>query len=396
MSTPSMRELFFNEAGVRGLAADLHRAWPSFDADRFVRSILPRFPDLGLNERNYLIRDTLHAQLPPAFPDAVKILLRALGPERPNEGPEAAAGFVTMSLCAFVAEYGLAHRDLSLRALKEMTKRFSAEFAIRPFLDREPAAVVAVLADWALDPHPQVRRLVSEGTRPRLPWGMRLPKFVADPRPVLTLLELLKEDPELFVRRSVANNLNDIAKDNPDLVVATLRRWKSSRSPETKWLVKHALRTLIKQGHPDALGLLGYGHGAAVQVTGLTLSVGSVETGHAPSLRSAAPRGSARVRIGETLAFHFDVTSTAAKAQPLMIDYAVHYRKANGELKPKVFKLKSLTLGPRATVRVAKRQPFRPIGIRPFYPGEHAIEIQINGQSAARAVFTLQVAIGSP
>jgi 3-methyladenine DNA glycosylase AlkC len=173
-----------------------------------------------------------------------------------------------MSLCAFVAEYGLAHRDLSLRALKEMTKRFSAEFAIRPFLDREPAAVVAVLADWALDPHPQVRRLVSEGTRPRLPWGMRLPKFVADPRPVLTLLELLKEDPELFVRRSVANNLNDIAKDNPDLVVATLRRWKASRSPETKWLVKHALRTLIKQGHPDALGLLGYGHGAAVQVTG--------------------------------------------------------------------------------------------------------------------------------
>lgn len=372
-----MRELFFNEAGVRGLAADLHRAWPSFDADRFVRAILPRFPDLGLNERNYLIRDNLHAQLPPAFPDAVKILLRALGPERPNEGPEAAAGFVTMSLCAFVAEYGLAHRDLSLRALKEMTKRFSAEFAIRPFLDREPAAVVAVLADWALDPHPQVRRLVSEGTRPRLPWGMRLPKFVADPRPVLTLLELLKEDPELFVRRSVANNLNDIAKDNPDLVVATLRRWKASRSPETKWLVKHALRTLIKQGHPDALGLLGYGHGAAVQVTGLTLS-------------------SARVRIGETLAFHFDVTSTAAKAQPLMIDYAVHYRKANGELKPKVFKLKSLTLGPRATVRVAKRQPFRPIGIRPFYPGEHAIEIQINGQSAARAVFTLQVAIGSP
>lgn len=365
-----MREVFFNEAGVRGLAADLHRAWPKFDADRFVRAVLPRFPELGLNERNYLIRDTLHAQLPPAFPDAAKILLRALGPERPNEGPEASAGFITMSLCAFVAEYGLAHRDLSLRALKELTKRFSAEFAIRPFLDREPAAVVEVLAKWARDPHAQVRRLVSEGTRPRLPWGMRLQKFVADPRPVLALLELLKEDPELFVRRSVANNLNDIAKDNPDLVVATLRRWKSSRRPETQWLVKHALRTLIKQGHPEALGLLGYGHGAAVKVTGLTLS-------------------HARLRIGETLAFHFDVRSTSAAAQPLMIDYAVHYRKANGELKPKVFKLKSLTLDPRATVRVAKRQPFRPIGIRPFYAGEHVIEILINGKPAGRATFNL-------
>lgn len=384
-----MREVFFNEAGVRGLAADLQRAWPRFDTDAFLRAILPRLPALGLNERNFLIRDALRDHLPAAFPDAVKILLRALGPERPNEGPEAAAGFVTMSLCAYVAEYGPAHRDLSLRALKEMTKRFSAEFAIRPFLDREPAAVVAVLAEWANDPHPQVRRLVSEGTRPRLPWGMRLPKFVADPGPVLTLLERLKADPELFVRRSVANNLNDIAKDHPDVVVATLRRWKTSRSPETQWLVKHALRTLIKQGHPDALALLGYGHGAAVQVTGLTLSVGSVETLPATSLRRADPRGGARLRIGETLAFHFDVTSTAAAAQPLMIDYAVYYRKANGELKPKVFKLKSLTLGPRATVRVAKRQPFRPIGIRPFYPGDHAIEIQINGQPMARAVFTL-------
>lgn len=358
-----MREAFFNERGVRGLAADLSRAWPDFDAGGFVRAVLPRLPPLGLNERNFLIRDALHAHLPSAFPDAAKILLRALG-------PESSAGYAVMSLGAYVAEFGLAHRGLSLKALKEITKRFSAEFAIRPFLDREPAAVLAELARWAHDPDPQVRRLVSEGTRPRLPWGMRLQGFVKDPRPVLKLLELLKEDPELFVRRSVANNLNDIAKDHPDLVVATLRRWKSSRNPETQWLVKHALRTLIKQGHPEALGLLGFGHGAAVKVTGLTLS-------------------HPRLRIGETQAIHFTITSTAKDPQPLMIDYAVYYRKANGQLKPKVFKLKSLTLGPRAAVPVAKRQPFRPIGIRPFYPGDHAIEILINGKPMGRAAFRL-------
>jgi 3-methyladenine DNA glycosylase AlkC len=359
-----MREAFFNEKGVRGLAADLRRAWPSFEAASFLRAILPRLPPLGLNERNFLIRDALHVHLPPAFPDAAKILLRALE-------PESSAGFAVMSLGAYVAEHGLAHRDLALAALKEITKRFSAEFAIRPFLDREPDAVLATLAGWAHDPDAQVRRLVSEGTRPRLPWGMRLQGFVKDPRPVLKLLDLLKEDPELFVRRSVANNLNDIAKDHPDLVVATLRRWKSSRSPETQWLVKHALRTLIKQGHPEALGLLGFGHGAAVRVTGLTL---------------AHPR----LRIGETQAFQFTVTSTAKEAQPLMIDYALHYRKANGQLKPKVFKLKSLMIGPRASVQVEKRQPFRPIGIRPFYPGGHVIEILINGRAMGRAEFHLR------
>lgn len=365
-----MREMFFNERGVRDLAARLRAAAPSFDADGFTLEVLARMPPLGLNERNILIRDALRARLPADFRTSSRILVAALGPETPIEGPGAPDGFVNMALCAYVAAYGIDDPAVSLPALREMTKRFSAEFAIRPFLDRHTDVTLAALADWACDPNPLVRRLVSEGTRPRLPWGMRLQRFVRDPRPVLVLLELLRHDPELFVRRSVANNLNDIAKDNPDHVVATLRRWKKDPSPETKWLVKHALRTLLKQGQPEALALLGHSHGARVRVSPIALS-------------------SKRVRIGETLAFGFTVASTARKPQPLMIDYAVHYRKANGEQRPKVFKLKTVDLAPGASVRVEKCHPFRPIGIRPYYAGAHAIEILINGRSEGRVEFRL-------
>jgi 3-methyladenine DNA glycosylase AlkC len=365
-----MRDLFFNETGVRTLAANVRCAWPPFDDARFVSTILARLADLGLNERNFFIRDTLRQHLPPDYPNALDILVRSLGPECPSEGPESYTGFYVMSLCAFVAEYGLDHREPSLAALREMTKRFSAEFAIRSFLDQHTDYTLATLETWARDPHPQVRRLVSEGSRPRLPWGMRLHRFVRDPRPVLHLLELLKNDDVLFVRRSVANNLNDIAKDHPDLVVATLRRWQKDQQPGTQWLVKHALRTLLKQGHPEALDLLGYPSEVKIAVQDLALK----------------PR---RIKTGDSITFGFTLASKAARSQKLMIDYVIHYRKANGQTAPKVFKLTTRNLPAHATEKIEKTHPFRAIGIRPYYPGEHAVEIQINGQSCGRASFQL-------
>lgn len=365
-----MRDLFFNETGLRTLADRLHRVWPAFEVARFVDTVLPRLPELGLNERNHLIRDTLRAQLPADFPRTASLLVKSLGPECPPEGSESYSGFYVMSLCAYVAEYGQAHPRESLDALKEMTRRFSAEFAIRPFLDRHTELTLATLRTWARDPHPQVRRLVSEGSRPRLPWGSRLHRFVKNPRPTLALLELLKEDDVLYVRRSVANHLNDIAKDHPDLVVATLRRWQKSRHPGTQWLVKHALRTLLKQGHPEALALLGYPTGAKVGLAKLTVS----------------PR---RIRTGEAITFSFTLVSRADRPQPLMIDYVLHYRKASGRTSPKVFKLTTRTLPARGRTTVEKRHSFRPIGIRPYYPGGHALEIQVNGRSLGRVAFRL-------
>lgn len=365
-----MRDLFFNERGVRELAGRLRVAWPAFDAAAFTRAVLPKLPALGLNERNFLIRDALRDRLPADYPRAVAILIRALGPPLPSEGPESSSGFYVMALCAFVAAYGLDDPARSLAALRVMTKRFSAEFAIRPFLDRHTERTLATLREWARDPDPRVRRLVSEGTRPRLPWGMRLRKFVKDPRPVIALIEPLKDDPELFVRRSVANNLNDIAKDHPDLAVATLRRWRRNRNPETQWVVKHALRTLLKQGHPEALALLGYARGARVRVAGLRTQP-------------------ARLRMGGAVTVTFTMHSEAAKPQPVMIDYVVHHVKANGATRPKVFKLAKMTLGPKQALTLTKRHSFRPIGIRPYYPGRHAIEIQVNGRLCGRADFEL-------
>ena len=365
-----MRDLFFNENGVRTLANRLQKVRPDFDAARFFSAVLPRLPALGLNERNFLIRDALHGQLPADFPRAAALLVQSLGPECPPEGEESYHGFYVMSLCAYVAEYGLAHPRESLAALYEMTKRFSAEFAIRPFLDRHTELTLATLRGWARDPHPQIRRLVSEGSRPRLPWGTRLHRFVRDPGPVLELLELLKEDDVLFVRRSVANNLNDIAKDHADRVVATVRRWQKSKHPGTRWLVKHALRTLLKQGHPAALSLLGYPPDAQVEVRNLSVS----------------PR---RIHTGEAITFSFTLLSRADRPQKLMVDYALHYRKANGKTAPKVFKLTTRTLAARARETIKKSHSFKPIGIRPYYPGAHMVEVVVNGCVGGRAEFHL-------
>jgi 3-methyladenine DNA glycosylase AlkC len=351
----------FNPAAVEQLADGIVRVWPAFDRTGFVATITSQLDALSFGERNALIRDTLRVYLPPAFPEAVQILLDALGPEIPDCELTGFDRFTVMSQNDFVAAYGLEHLHLSLRALYELTKRFTAEGAIRAFLQRYPEQTLVRLAEWAADPNCHVRRLVSEGTRPRLPLAPRLRAFIKEPRPVLELLELLKADPVLMVRRSVANNLNDIAKDHPDLVVETLARWKQAGDSGTEWIIGHAARTLLKQGHPRALALLGYGAKTAISAASLQLNQTSV-------------------RMGEDLVFTIEIQSTADAPQDLMIDYLVHHRKANGKLAPKVFKLAKKRLGPRETLRLTKRHAFRQLSTRVYYPGRHALELQINGQ----------------
>jgi 3-methyladenine DNA glycosylase AlkC len=211
----------FNENGVDQLAANLAKVWANFDADGFRQSINPQLKSLAFSERAALIRDTLYEYLPKDFPGALDIILRALPPELPNCEFTGFEGFMVLPQNEFVAKYGLEHYDLSMQALYEMTKRFSAEGAIRAFILKYPEKTLAILSQWAEDENCHVRRLVSEGTRPRLPWAIQLKPFIENPRPVLDLLEKLKTDPVLMVRLSVANNLNDIAKDNPDQVVKT-------------------------------------------------------------------------------------------------------------------------------------------------------------------------------
>lgn len=361
----------FNESAVNKLAADLSGAWREFDAKGFRHAINSQLKPLSFSERATLICDTLWEFLPKEYPRALKIILKSLPPELENREITSYDGFIIMPLNDYVAKYGLEHYDLSMQALYEMTKRFTAEGAIRAFILKEPEKTLAILSQWAEDENCHVRRLASEGTRPRLPWTMQLKPFIEDPRPVLALLEKLKTDPELMVRRSVANNLNDIAKDNPDLVVSTLKRWSSIDDEGTQWLIRHAARTLVKQGNQGALSVLGFDADAEISVSKIRLDKSTV-------------------KIGEGLTFSFEITSKSKRTQNLVIDYVIHHVKANGKLAPKVFKLSKKRLEAGEVVDIEKRHSFRLINTRKYYSGVHRLEVQVNGKVYTNITFELR------
>ncbi len=357
---------------VGRMAQNIEAVWPEFDSAGFVQRVIPGLAALSFNDRSAAVATALHEFLPDDYPAAIDILVRSFGPELGK--PELSGWDVLyyMPIGSYVASYGLNDFELSMSALYEITKRFSSESPIRPFLKQYPQATLARLRVWAHDDNLHVRRLVSEGTRPRLPLAGRLPGFQQDPSPVLALLEKLKFDSELYVRRSVANNLNDISKDNPDIVVETLTRWSERDDPDTRWLVKHALRTLLKQGHPGALALLGFAPEPEIRVENLRV-------------RDRV------VPVGAALEFAFEIVSTSESSQTLMVDYIIHYKKANGWLAPKVFKLKKVMLAAGDHMTLRARRSFKPINTRKFYPGEHRLELQINGKRFELLEFTLDM-----
>jgi 3-methyladenine DNA glycosylase AlkC len=280
-------------------------------------------------------------------------------------------GFLFLPHTEFVAAYGLDHFEDAMRAQHALTQRFSAEFSIRPFLERHPQATLQRLAEWAEDPNEHVRRLVSEGTRPRLPWGMRLRAFQHDPRPTLALLEKLKDDPSLYVRRSVANHLNDIGKDHPDLLNETAARWMQDAGEARAWIVRHALRSSIKRGDPKALALLGYGAAAKIRLDNIRIR----------------PK---RAVIGDKVVVAFDIVSTARRRQPLLIDFRVHYVKANGKTSPKVFKGRKIDLAPGDTCPCTHTIALIQRTTRTHYPGTHRIDALVNGAAHPLGAFELR------
>lgn len=364
----------FGSELVVDLARRIQAVFPTFPTAAFVAQVTPQLGPRELKGRVAVIAAGLHDHLPPSYPEAIRILLAILGPSHDEADGMFADGWYHWPLAAFVEHYGLDHLDESLVAMHAITQRHTAEFAIRPFLVRYPDRVLAVLQSWASDPSFHVRRLVSEGTRTRLPWAARLPQFIADPTPVLALLERLKDDPSAYVRRSVANNLNDLAKDHPDLVLSTLRRWQTGASPERQGIIRHALRTLVKQGHPEALLLLG---AAAPEVVLEALAI--------------TP---AQIRIGETVELVVTLRSTAATPQQLVVDYIVELPGVRGAPRTKVFKLRAQMLAGGATLRLLKRHTFAPVSVRAIYPGRHRIVVQVNGRILGSA--TVDVAGGEP
>ncbi len=351
------------------------KAWPDFDSGGFISAASKNLGKLELKARSSQITAALVNYLPEDFGKAADIILASLAPdiEAPSscdaETSSGISGWAIMPMADYVGVHGLAHFDISMNLFKEMTKRFSAEFGIRFFLIAEPERTLRVLQEWTSDTNHHVRRLVSEGTRPRLPWAMRLPAFIENPGLILPLLESLKDDDEEYVRRSVANNLNDIAKDHPDIIALTARQWLKGADKNREKLVRHACRTLIKQGHQATLGALGYGPPS------ITLE----------KLELLTPR----VNFGAALEFNFSIASTSKRTQPLIIDYAIHHRKANGSTTPKVFKWKTTTLKPASTLSAKRRHPMRKITTRVYYPGTHQLEVLVNGVPIASTKFEL-------
>lgn len=364
-----LKELF-NEELISKLGRDIHDTWAEFDYETFTKEALAKLGPLSLTERAQTVMECMAERLPRDYSKAIRILLQSMGPESDDPEVWGYDVFYYMPHCNFVAKYGIDHFDESMHAMYEITKRFTAEFPIRSFIIKYPDKTFAMLKDWLKDENVHVRRLVSEGTRPRLPWASRLPEFQKDPAPVLELLEELNRDPELYVRRSVANNLNDIAKDHPDLVVGVLKRWQKLNNPGTDWIIKHASRSLLKDGNTDALLLLGYNPMVRVDVANFDVQ--------------------SEVQRGDQLSLSFQLTNMEDKAVDLMIDYRVHFLKANGKQSPKVFKLAKKRLKPGESIRIEKNHSFKIIGTRKYYPGDHAIELQINGKAKGRQAFLLK------
>lgn len=351
---PFLLKDLFNRESVGEVAGAVQAAQPAFDPRAFLAEVFDgRWDSLELKQRMRRVAEVLHRHLPGGYRSQLEILLAAV--------PHTPAGFPAMAYSDFVEAYGADDWDASVPALERFTTLVSAEFAIRPFIASDPERTLARMLEWACDPDPAVRRLASEGCRPRLPWGMRLRALIADPRPVLPILERLRDDPDEAVRRSVANNLNDIAKDHPELVVETLRVWNETPSEHTPGLLRHALRTLLKKGDPEAMELLGFPRHPRVEVEALLVEPG-------------------RVPIGGSARLSFTLVSTGARPQQLMVDYLIHFVKANGSTSPKVFKLTTLELGPGERIELGRKLSFVQMSTRTHYPGPHRLEVQVNGE----------------
>ena len=362
-----LREIL-NIRVVKDLASRIKKVFPDFDDRGFIKSIGEKIDTLNFGDRSKLIRKVLKEFLPDDFEKAAKFLINSLGPELVIEpGKTDWDGFINVSLSEFIGDYGLDHFDISMKALYEMTKRCSSESGIRPFIRKYPKKTLALLKEWTKDGNVHVRRLISEGTRPRLPLCSPLRMFQENPKPVIELLELLKDDSELYVRRSVANNLNDISKDNPKIVIDTLKKWKKNQSKERLWIIKHALRTLFKKGNKNALELMGY---------------------FEPRISNAEINIISKIKIGEQA--NVKVRFKSLTNQKLMIDYVIHYFKSNGKHSEKVFKLAIKNVKENELINLSKRHSFKQMTTRKHYSGKHIIELVVNGKKFAKREFTLQ------
>lgn len=358
----------FNQSLLKRISSSIANVHPSFEYFEFQKLTL-QMNSLEMKPRVLFIRDQLHQRLPQNYPQALQILLNST---QSNQ----LSGFDLWPYMEYVQTFGLEHFDISLNALKKMTPLFTAEWAIRPFIKTDPKKTLAFLLKCSKDKNEHIRRWASEGTRPRLPWGERLHIFIKDPTPLFLILENLKFDDSLYVRKSVSNHLNDIAKDHPDMVIKILKKWKSEAQGENlkkiDWIIQRSLRTLIKEGHPKALGLIGVSSEVKIKLSKLALKKN-------------------KIKLGERVEFSFRLASSSAKPQKLVIDYVIHFMKANNKTSAKVFKLKTFEILSKEDLLISKSHHIKKITTREYYPGRHLLEVQVNGKIVGKIPWDLKV-----
>ena len=342
----------FSPALVAALAGELERAWPGLDAPALVADASDGLEVLELKARMLHVTAALDRHLPADLDELEGVVRGALR----SPGFD---GWMTVPVGYLVAERGIDAPDVALPLLAALTGRFSSEWSVRPFIARHPEEAFAWFGRWTADPDEHVRRLASEGCRPRLPWATRVPALIRDPAPVLGVLDRLVDDPSEYVRRSVANNLNDISKDHPGLALETAARWRGAGGAGAAWVVRHGLRTLATAGDAAALGLLGYDASAPVALEGMAVS---------PSAPSIGERALITARL-----------RTDAPT-PVVVHYLVHHAGANGMRGPRPFLMARRTLEAGEEVELRRRHTFAQRSVRRLYPGRHRVEIQVNGR----------------
>ncbi|WP_228552306.1 DNA alkylation repair protein [Gracilibacillus salitolerans] len=335
--------------------------YPVFDKTKFMETIFDEsWNQLELKQRIRHVSLAIRETFPASYEETLQLLM--------DIAPQC-RGFEYLFFPDFVERYGIDHWDTSMTALEEFTKYSSSEFAVRPFIIKNPPKMIEQMLDWSMHEDEHVRRLASEGCRPRLPWAAPLKRFKNDPSEILPILEELKQDPSKYVQKSVANNLNDISKDHPLLVKQIIHKW-SSKDPVTDWILKHGSRSLLKKGDVEALRLFGYASAKDITVEDLMLS-------------------QKQFSLGDTMEFSFQMRNQSAQSIQLRIEYAIDFVKANGKQSRKIFKLSDKRYS-NESASIVRRHTWEDLTTRKHYSGVHIVTILVNGEEKASREFVLQ------
>ncbi|WP_293710510.1 DNA alkylation repair protein [uncultured Parabacteroides sp.] len=369
----------YNEQFFDRFSIDLKLVIKDFDAREFVSQIMDNeWENRELKQRCMHITTILKKFLPADYKEAITKILELLDYVKNTQPDFSKIDDTKFGLTLeygpvldnYVEQYGLDDYETSVKAIEKITQFTSCEFSVHPFIIKYPDKMMQQMLVWSKHEHWGVRRLASEGCRPRLPWAMALPNLKENPAPIIPILENLKNDPARFVRLSVANNLNDIAKDNPQTVIDLVKRWQGE-SKEVDWIIKHGSRTLLKQGNPEMMELFGFNS--------------TVKSVHIENFQISIPK----VKVGNSLEFSFNLLNKNNKRTKIRLEYGIYYQKANGTLTKKVHKISEKEYAENSTTQITRKHSFRVVTTRKFHPGLHQVAVIINGNEFEKYDFEL-------